>query len=455
MPTSNIVEQMENCVTKLTAMRVLLVAENVSRKMGGESGKNFYYFELLQERNIDVRIVCHARVREELRAEFPNEEDFQKFHFIEDNWLQAMLHHLSQWFPYRIEDLIFGQLIHLITQSQARQVVKKLIKKHDIQLVFEPSPITPKGLSFMYDLGVPVVIGPLSGGLEFPPAFRYMDSSLSRISVAVGRFFSETMQRLIPGKLQADTLIVANKLTEEALPKGCRGKVYKVIECGVDLDIWEPRKHRESDPEQPVRFVYLGRFVDWKGLQFLIEAFKQVVAKTNSVLELIGDGEMREQLEAQVVDLNIQDYVNFHGWMKREDSSKLMCECDVFVMPSLREAGGNAALEAMALGLPLVAAKWAGPANTVDPSCGLLVEPTSKQAFVDGLAEAMIHLAESPELRQQMGEAGPRHMTTNYLDWDSKADRIIEIFQETLLRCKEVSASSKKIEISAKKIATK
>ncbi|MDY6899838.1 MAG: glycosyltransferase family 4 protein [Cyanobacteriota bacterium] len=45
-------------------------------------------------------------------------------------------------------------------------------------------------------------------------------------------------------------------------------------------------------------------------------------------------------------------------------------------MPSLREAGGNAVLEAMALGLPVVATKWAGPANTLHPDCGIWVEPT-------------------------------------------------------------------------------
>ena len=44
-------------------LRVLIVADNVSRKMGGEAGKNLYYLQLFQERNVDVRILCHARVR--------------------------------------------------------------------------------------------------------------------------------------------------------------------------------------------------------------------------------------------------------------------------------------------------------------------------------------------------------------------------------------------------------
>lgn len=421
----------------MKSMRVVIVAENVSMRMGGEASLPFYYFKLLRERHVDVWMVCHARVREELRSAFPNNEDFQKIRFVEDTGFQALVWRISDWFPYRIKDLIFGQLLHLITQFKARTVVKKMIDELDIQIVFEPSPITPKGLSFMYDMGVPVVIGPLCGGLEFPPAFRYMDSRLAHISISVGRFLSAIAHRLVPGKLQADALIVSCKCTADALPKGYRGKVYEVVESGVDLSLWKLTKRHDTQPSQPVRFVYSGRFVDWKGVQFLVQAFKQVADTTNSVLELIGDGELRQQIEAEVAALNIQNRVNFHGWMKREDSAKIVRDCDVFVMPSLRECGGTALLEAMAMGLPIVTTKWAGPANYMNSACGILVEPTSPSKFIDGLAEGMIRLAQSPELRHQMGEAGTQRVSEHYFDWDSKTDRVIEIFRETLLHSRQ------------------
>lgn len=417
---------------KKKTLQVVLVAENISRHMGGESGKNLYYFHLFQERGVELQIVCHERVRDELRQEFPHDKDFNKFHFIKDNWLQKFTWRIGKLFHYRIEDLIFLQMVHWITQIQAKKLVKRLIKNQDVDIVFQPSPITPKGLNFMYNLGVPVVLGPLAGGVDFPPAFRYMDSKFAIVSVTLGRLFSHILHRIIPGKLKAETLIVANPLAKESLPVGYQGKIYQVIESGVDLDIWKPRKQQQNNPGEAVRFVYLGRFVDWKGIQFLIDAFKQVVNETNAVLELVGDGELRQDLENKVADLGLENNVNFRGWMKREQASKLLCECDVFVMPSLREAGGNAVLEAMALGLPVIATKWAGPANTLHPDCGIWVEPTSVEAFVNGFSEAMIKLAIEPELRHQMGQAGPKRVLTNYFDWDSKVDRIIEILYETL-----------------------
>ena len=341
-----------------------------------------------------------------------------------------MIWRIGKLFPYRIEDLIFLQMVHWITQIRARKIVKELIKNQNLDIVFQPAPITPKGLNFMYGMGVPVVLGPLAGGVDFPPAFRYMDSKFTLVSVNLGRLFSNVLHRFVPGKINAETLIVANPLSRKALPVGCQGKIYQVIECGDDLDIWQPRPAREINPEEPVRFVYLGRFVDWKGINFLIDAFKQVADKTNAVL----DGKCRQDLEKQVADLGLENKIKFCGWMKREEASKLLCECDVFLMPSLREAGGNAVLEAMALGLPVIATKWAGPANTLHPNCGIWVEPSSIETFVNGFAEAMIKLANSPELRRQMSEAGPKRVLTNYFDWDSKVDRIIEIFYETLSR---------------------
>lgn len=414
-------------------LRLLIVADNVSRRMGGEAGKNLYYLQLFQERNVDVRILCHGRVREELKQEL-SEENFKKIHFVEDSPLQILLWKLGKHLPERLQSLTIAQIIRLNSQIKIREVAKQIIKKHDIQLVFEPSPITPKGISCMYDLGVPVVIGPLSGGLDFPPAFRQMDTYGVRLAVSLVRYASEFLHQFFPGKLQAETLIVANSLTAEALPKGCQGKIYEVIECGVDLDIWKPRQPHQPKPGEPIRFVYVGRFVDWKGVNYLLDAFKLVAEQTNAVLELVGDGMDREQLEAQVQQLQLENCVNFQGWMKREQVASFLSECDVFVMPSLREAGGNAVLEAMALGLPVVATNWAGPARTVDASCGILVDPSSKEEFVQGFAEGMIRLANSPQLRHQMGLAGTKRVTQHYFDWDSKCDRILEIFHDTLQR---------------------
>jgi glycosyltransferase involved in cell wall biosynthesis len=107
-----------------------------------------------------------------------------------------------------------------------------------------------------------------------------------------------------------------------------------------------------------------------------------------------------------------------------------MHDTDVVVMPSLRECGGIAILEAMALGIPVIAIKWGGPADYVNASCGVLVDPDSSEGFTNGLADAMVHLVRSPELRRKLGEGGQLRVRQDCLDWESKADRVLSILND-------------------------
>jgi glycosyltransferase involved in cell wall biosynthesis len=85
----------------------------------------------------------------------------------------------------------------------------------------------------------------------------------------------------------------------------------------------------------------------------------------------------------------------------------------------------------MAVGLPVIATDWGGPAEYVDDSCGILVPPDSREGLVAGIADAMERLARDPELRLQMGQAGRRKIKRFYT-WDTKIDRILEFYEEAV-----------------------
>ena len=91
-------------------------------------------------------------------------------------------------------------------------------------------------------------------------------------------------------------------------------------------------------------------------------------------------------------------------------------------------------LEAMSVGLPVVASRWGGPGVHVDDATGIRVAPDSREGFINGLADAMIRLAESPELRETMGRAAIRRVESGTYDWDRKIDRFLEIYAETIDR---------------------
>ncbi len=411
--------------------RVLLVGENAALRMGGEGTFPYLYFKLLRARGVEVWLTCHARVRDEMRGLVG--ADFDRLSFVEEDPLDVAFCRFEHHLPTKLKEQAMAVVRHMRIRTLLRPVVRATVERHSIDIIHEVTPIAPKMPSCFHNLGVPVVIGPLCGGMVYPPAFRYLEHSFGRLVERHGRWVANMVNHLMPGKLRAEALVVANEQTKQALPRGYRGVLYEGIpDIGVDLTTWGLiRKVRVPREDALLRFIYIGRLVTMKGVNFLLDAFARVIAAyPTAELQILGDGELRGTLEAQAVRLGIRDRVSFVGWVKPDEGAARMQDADVFVLPSLRECGGSAAFEAMALGLPTIVTRWGGPGLYVADECGIRVEPSSPEAFVAGLTEAMLRLASDPALRQRMGEAGIGHATKGIFNWERKIDRFQEIYRE-------------------------
>lgn len=424
----NIADQELEKSEETSKIKVVIVAENASTKYGGEAFDPLHYFRVLRSRNIDAWLVVHSRTQAELQALFP--EECSRMYFVPDTWLHQLLWACEQLLPRRVGEVTMGLLSHLYTQSIQRRIIRQLVREHKIDVVHEPIPLSPKYPSLMFELGVPVIMGPLNGGMEFPPALRSRQSFFEKLTVALGRQISNFCNRLFPGKLKAQTILVANERTKQALPTGVHGTVIELVDNGVDLSVWQPTTPVAKESNERVSFVYIGRLVDWKAVDILLEAFQPVAEKTSATLQIIGDGKLRQELESLTSRLGLTDRVEFTGWLPQQECAIKLQQADALVLSSLLECGGAVVLEAMAMGRPVIATNWGGPADYLNSSCGMLIDPTSKEAFVNGLTDAMLKLAQSSELRFSMGCAGQERIL-KYFDWERKVDRILEIYQQT------------------------
>src|SRR5688572_9577655 len=224
---SAVVTTAENASSTGFDPRVLIVAEHVSFRMGGEAARPLHYFRVMRSRGVEAWLLVHSRTREELRGLLPP-EDFARVHFVEDTRFQRFVWRLGRPLPEAVKLLTAGALSHLITQIRQRKLAKRLVKELSIGLVHEPIPISPKQPSMTFGVGAPVVIGPLNGGMTYPPAFGHMESRAVRWTLWLSRFSANLANRLIPGKRHADTIIVSNARTRDALPGGCRGRVVEL-----------------------------------------------------------------------------------------------------------------------------------------------------------------------------------------------------------------------------------
>jgi glycosyltransferase involved in cell wall biosynthesis len=206
-------------------------------------------------------------------------------------------------------------------------------------------------------------------------------------------------------------------------------------ENGVDLAIWrKPEDRPLRSPGQALRLVYIGRLVDWKAVDITLEALARSRAQGVPIeLVVVGDGPERARLEARAARPDLAGAVEFRGFLPQADCATILGRADALILNSVFECGGAVVLEAMAMGLPVIASEWGGPADYIDETCGLLVSPVPKQDFATRLAEAMMRLAADPELCARMGEAGAMKVRREY-DWDQKIDRILRIYAEVARR---------------------
>lgn len=420
--------------------RVLIVSEHASARFGGEAALPLHYFRVLRHRGYNVWLITHARTRDELSQTFPGE---QRIVYVEDTRLHILMWRVGKRLPGQIAYFTTGFVSRFAAQLEQRKLVRSLVAEHGINVIHQPMPVSPREPSLMCGFGVPVVIGPMNGGMEYPPAFAHTRGLVERWALRAARLASWGLNRLLPGKRAAALLLVANERTRRALPPGLRQPVVELVENGVDVNLWNAgaRRLQPTSGELSVTtFAFLGRLIDLKAVDLLLYAFQRSARVSPIRLLIIGDGPERAGLEALAIRLGIlaQDRADvgrvfFGGWLTQAQCAVELRESDCLVMPSLRECGGAVVLEAMCAGKPVIATAWGGPVDYLDPGCGVLVPPDSREALIDGFADAMTRLAAAPELRQELGRRGREKVMRDF-DWEVKVDRVVALYERVRLQ---------------------
>ena len=240
------------------------------------------------------------------------------------------------------------------------------------------------------------------------------------------RLIAIPMNMFFSGRRTARVILVANSRTREALPYRSPRCVIELKPNAVDTGFWQrPSRHEDNDP---IRFAFLGELVHFKAVDILLRAFRRVVDRIPAELEIIGEGPERKSLERLTRRLGLAERVDFCGRLDGQELADRLGQASVFTFPSLREAGGAVVLEAMSLGLPVIAADWGGPAEFLGPDEGILVPPDSPASFEAGFAAAMLRLAADKELRERLGRAARAKVVAEYT-WDDRVQRLLEIYR--------------------------
>lgn len=173
--------------------------------------------------------------------------------------------------------------------------------------------------------------------------------------------------------------------------------------CGVDLNAL-PQRERKREAGGRLRIICVARLSEEKGHFGLLRAFKTALAGgADAELVLVGDGPLRAEIEDAIESLGLASRVQLLGAMAEQETLKQIARSDVLVLSSFMEGLPVALMEAMGLGLAVVAPRVAGvPELVTDGVSGVLFTP----ANWDDLASTLVKVLLDAELRDRLGAAG-------------------------------------------------
>ncbi len=209
----------------------------------------------------------------------------------------------------------------------------------------------------------------------------------------------------------------------------------QVVHCGVDDQFLSPA----SEPfPSASRLVSVGRLSEQKG-QLLLAAAAAQLAKSGLEFELvlIGEGEMRAEIERYIDRHNLRRHVKLVGWMNGDQIRREMLASRALVMPSFAEGLPVVVMESLALERPVVSTYIAGIPELVTPGqCGLLIPAGS----VDALADAMRYvLTADPEQLKSMGIEGARRVRERH-NATIEAGKLASLFEAAVMSQPSVQA---------------
>lgn len=219
----------------------------------------------------------------------------------------------------------------------------------------------------------------------------------------ISKFYGPLVRRTLK---RADKIIVSAQGNIDGCPELLPYKDKCVIIPFAVEDEWADNgkqyfEHKQSKSAKKVNVLFLGRFVWYKGIDYLLEAYARLDQSRYS-LTLVGDGPLLDEMKSKAKKLHIED-ITFVGSVSDEDKANYIKKCDFMVLPSVSKAEAFAIvqIEAMAYGKPVINTDLPSGVPDVCPNgiAGITIKPEN----VEELYEAMKKLGEDEKLRQEYG----------------------------------------------------
>ena len=291
------------------------------------------------------------------------------------------------------------QFFYILWQVGVARLAKRLIREGSFDVAHHVTFGRYWVPSRLAALGIPFVFGPVGGGERTPGGLvehQHWGARMSEFS----KGFVQGMVARLPACRRlfhaAAWTFAATRQTEDRLRDLGVTKISVLPQSGIDEGFIEgyralPKAEKAGGP---LRLVTACRLIHWKAVDLAIEAVAKVSSEIDVHLDVLQDGPERGRLEDLARELGVGDRVHFLGKLPTlNDVYARIKTSDALVHPALHEAFGQACIEALALGVPVICLDWAGPGLIVDKASGYKVKPGSREETISRLADSIELLA--------------------------------------------------------------
>ncbi len=414
-----------NPVERMTRLRLLVLAPDCNPEGITNPLIGYCHAKALAELH-DVTLVTNPSSEDTLRrADAP----FRAIEVIRMPRVEYVEDRVRRMFKYNFRNQVltaFSVPFSMIFEWGAWRQLKRRIVAGEFDAVLRLLPIstvTPSPMAFFLRKGpIPFVVGPINGGLPWPPGFSQADNQKQWISPLRGLY------RLVPfagSTFRCSAAIIAGSSNTCSELVAYREKVFYVPENGLSSWIFSGDL-RGSRKSGKLELIFLGALVPYKACDLALRAAAPLLRADLARFTVVGDGPERDRLEELTRSLGVEKGVSFLGSVSHSEAMKLMGLADVLVFPSVHEFGGAVVIEALAAGAVPIVADFGGPGDTVHPDVGFKVPLRNESDVVSHIESILTLLAHDRALLESLRERGMSYARENF-SWNAKAQVVTRI----------------------------
>lgn len=315
-------------------------------------------------------------------------------------------------------------------QKTAYQLALKLNDEISFDIIHQLNMVGYREPGYLWKIDKPFVWGPL-GGMNITPwcmlssmgiygsVFYFFRNIINLLQMNFGRRIYQCAKR-------ADRLITATKDNYDQVKKLWNIESIIIPEVGsfsknINIDL------KKRDINEPLKICWSGQHTPGKSLNILINSLSKISSDYKLEVNVIGEGQKTKSWKSLAKRRGV-DNIIWHGWMKREAAIDIMKSCHLFCITSLSDLTSTVLLEALSLGLPVIALDHCGFSNVITDICGIKIPIQSPKQVIQDFAIAIQQLSIDEERRFNLAKGALKR--SDDFSWEEKIKTLNKIYNK-------------------------